>query len=170
MKSSTKWILGIGIGVVVLLMLFATGFLLMNRWHRAGGFLERQAVETWKGGRGDYGREMPMHPYRQMPLNRYTGFFPMGGLFGGILCLGFIGLLFLVIVGIVLSQRHPAQTSAAPAAPVVQPVQPAVAATRAPESPQPGLTMTNCPSCTQPVQEGWNHCPNCGSSLKSSEA
>ena len=92
-----------------------------------------------RGGGGGNGWHM-----RGPGMMGFGGRIPFAGIFGGLFCLGFLTLVVLGIVWLVRSRRNPKPVEAA----VV--VAPAVVA------------VHPCKKCGQPVQEGWNNCPNCG--------
>ena len=73
----------------------------------------------------------------------FGGRMPFAGMLGGLFCLGFLTLVVLGVVWMVRGRRNPKPVEAAVVVPAVVAVHP-------------------CKKCGQPVQEGWNNCPNCG--------
>ena len=73
----------------------------------------------------------------------FGGGMPFAGIFGGLICLGFLALVVLGIIWLVRGRRNPMPVEAAVVAPVAVAVHP-------------------CKKCGQSVQEGVNYCPNCG--------
>jgi len=51
MKTTTKWILGIVISLVLLAALMAIGFLVISRWSGATWIIDGRASQLWDGGR-----------------------------------------------------------------------------------------------------------------------
>ena len=158
MKTSSKWILGIVIGLVVLAALGAVGYLAARQWIGGRGPAEAYARPYWDGDRampwrgmpwqGMPGQIMPHHSGQILPGFRPGAFmllFPAGL---GLLCLGLLALIGLGAVALVRSLKG-TSTAAAP----VQAIQPAEA---------PAMT---CPNCGRPVQDDWGHCPYCGTAL-----
>jgi hypothetical protein len=116
---------------------------------------------------GGYGYGMMRPGFRMMePIRGY--YHPERSIFGGLLCLGVIGLVIVGVVALVYALTHrnrpsqittPAQMTAAPAE-VTAP--PAEAAVPAAEMAPPAHT---CPNCGKPAQEDWKTCPYCGNPL-----
>ena len=175
MKTSTKWIIGIVIGLFVVLCIAGAGFLAFRSFTGLGGVLGTRLGQSLNDGRGVPYEMMPYRdmPWRFMPMRPYhgifgfrTGLFPRLGFIAlPLLCLGFLALIILGIIALIRSQNRP--KAAAVVAPAVIPMpapspvveQPA----SAPMAEEPGLL---CPNCGQPVQPGWKHCPNCGAPLQ----
>ena len=139
MKTVWKWILGIVLGLVVLALILGAVF--MARSHMVLRAFDRDVRGFGWDGRG----------YGMMPFGMYSmhgfGMMPFGGIFGGLLSLGFLALVVMGIIWLVRSLRRPVHVET----PVVNPaVVTPPAATHA------------CPKCGNPVQEDWKHCPNCG--------
>jgi hypothetical protein len=162
MKKVWKWVIGIVIVLVVVAALVVGAFLMrshfanvvnIDKFNRPGvqvpGYGTRQRFPGGDGW-GVYGMHM-----RGPGIMGYGRWNPLGGLIGGVFCLGFLALVVLGIIWLVRRLRTPAVVSAAvapaaaPVAPVAEPVVPLAA-------------VHPCPKCGEPVQEGWKHCPNCG--------
>jgi hypothetical protein len=164
MKKVFKWLLGILIGLLLVVILAGGAFLVFNRGH-IGGFMMNARNEQyqeyrrgmpWQNTPGQRtprntgpGYELPMHPFWGA---RQGVFRPLGMLFG---CLIGIGFLVLAVLGVValVKPRHPASTTAVSPATVAPAAQPTPAA------------IHSCPHCGRPVQDDWSHCPYCGGPL-----
>jgi len=145
MSKSTKWLLGIGIGLVGLIALAALGYLAFSWWGGSGGMMGTYGFRAW-GDRGEIPwQRMPMHPGWEMPYSRFGGFYVLRIVAGGLLCLGVLALIGLGLVALVRGLNHPSQ----PAEKLVTP-------------PAPDLV---CSNCGRPVQDDWSHCPYCGNLL-----
>jgi hypothetical protein len=153
MKKGWKWVIGIAIALVVIAGIVGGFFLVRShianeasivKVARPGvqvpgyGFGERfPGMRTFsKDGWGLGGRHM-----RGSGMMGFGGRMPFAGLFGGLLCLGFLTLVVLGIIWLVRRGRKPV----AVAAPVAQ-----------------VAVAHPCQNCGQAVQAGWKHCPNCG--------
>jgi hypothetical protein len=103
---------------------------------------------------------MPMRPNRWMPFGLLRGFFPFGGFFGGLLCLGFLVLIVLGVAALVASLTRSQKPAAAIAseAPSTPPA----------EQAEMAAPSRLCPNCQRPVHDDWSHCPYCGTALASS--
>lgn len=145
MSKSTKWILGIGIGLICVIALVAFGYLAFSWWSGSGWMMGAHGFRAW-GDRGEIPfQRMPMHPGWEMPYSRFGGFTALRIVAGGLLCLGVLGLIGLGLVALVRGLNRPSQTAEKP----VLPVEPAQV----------------CSNCGRPVQNDWNHCPHCGNPL-----
>ncbi len=155
MKKGWKWIIGIVLGLVILAVLMGVGLMLRGNFngYRAEAFDSRGNSERGSGmmpygGFGSHMRGSGMMPYGGFDSQMREfgmmgrGFMPFGGFVGGLVCLGFVALVVLGIIWLVRSLRTPksVETSAAIPAVVVNP----------------------CKRCGNPLQDGWNNCPNCG--------
>jgi hypothetical protein len=169
MKKVWKWIIGIVVVLVVLVVLVGGAFLLFHRMNAVGLATQitrpvpqlpgnQQPPATNNGntvrrfpgmlpfGNGNRtGRGMYMGGFGMMGFGRTM---PFGGLFGGLVSLGFLALIVLAIIWLVRTLRRPVVLAAAPAA-VANPAAPMVAA-------------HPCQKCGEPVQEDWKFCPHCG--------
>jgi hypothetical protein len=167
MKKVWKWVIGIVVVLLVVAAIVGGAFLLRNHFANVAGITrsirpgvqvpgkgweQREGPERFPGmmpfdnnGWGGYGRHM-----RGPGMMGFGRRMPFAGLFGGLICLGFLALVVLGIIWLVNRLRKP-KVVAAPVAPVVD---------AAPAAP---LAATHpCPKCGESVQEGWKHCPNCG--------
>lgn len=160
MNKTMNWILGILIalliiGVVVVVVWWALGYFGMPMW--------TMGAPDWRPGDGwrelprdpSPWRGMPMHPYNRLPGARLLPFFPFGGFFAGLLCLGVIALIifgFIALVASLIRPKKAAESASATTAPVSMEA--------APQS-----SARVCPSCARPVQPDWRLCPYCGSEL-----
>ncbi len=153
MKTWVKWVLGIGIGLVVVACLAVAGLFVLNRmgWLPGGPGLRQFApyYDDRVTPRGD----LPMRPFRNMPhmyggwgINRVPVFSGLAALCGLAL---FVGAVILIVV--LLARRSGPAAGA-----------PVMAATSAPPVESPRAV---CPSCGSEVQKGWKHCPHCGADL-----
>ena len=142
MKSTTKWVIGILVGVVLVAALVAVGYLVFERWAGPAWEVRAPSLRPWEGGRG-----MPMQPFQDMPHLRIVRYSPLRFIGGGLIFVGMLVLIGLGIAALVRSLRRPLP-AAAPASLI----------------PQAG-TQT-CPNCNRPVQADWLHCPYCASDLK----
>jgi hypothetical protein len=167
MRKVWKWIIGIAIVLVAVAALVCGALILRSHFNEARVVqLERpaqQAPRTGKTPFGDNGegqRGWPGQGPGMMPFGgngrhmRGPGMMGFGGMMpfvGAFVCLVSLGFLVLVILGVIwlVRRQHKPMTVDAAAAPVA-PVE-VLAGTAHP-----------CKKCGQPVQEGWNHCPNCG--------
>ncbi len=114
MKTTTKWILVIVIGLVVVVALVAFGLLVVNRWGGAGWMMGGRAEQFWDGGRtmpwgGLPGREMPMHPFWRVPIDRFGGYYPLRMIAGSLIWLGLLTLIVLGVISLVRGLTRPQQ-------------------------------------------------------------
>jgi len=107
-KTIAKWILGILIGLLVVALIVAAGFLIAGRWYGLRPVVAARLVQRWDGERSlpqplnprqappepdQWRREMPRgymprqdlprkelppYPYGRMMRRPYMGFFPFG--------------------------------------------------------------------------------------------
>ena len=170
MRKVWKWIIGIVIVLVVVAAVVGGAFLLRSNFNgiaravhvvRPGG----QVPGTGQGPFGYNGQGQRGGPGWMMPFGGERGYhmrgpgmmgfgmFPFAGIFGGLLFLGFLVLVVLGIVWFVRSQNRPQMAAASSN----------MTAASVPEPPvSSAVDVHPCKKCGQPVQEGWNHCPNCG--------
>jgi hypothetical protein len=174
MKKVWKWVIGILVVLVIVAALVGGAFLLRSHFASEGIFTRQNRpgvqvpgngkIPGNENGQGDRGgtRGFPgMMPYgdggwggygmhRRGPAMMGFGWMmPFGGLFTGLICLGFLALVVLGMFWLVNRLRKPVAV-ATPVAPVAAEVAPVVTA------------VHSCSKCGEPVQEGWKHCPNCG--------
>jgi hypothetical protein len=162
MKTSTKWILGISIGLVVgcifLAVVGGAGYFMLNRSGLLGWEMGSRLDRPWGGQVMPYGR-MPMHAYP----GTFGFFSPLRYIAFPLICLGILLLLVLGIVALVrsVSRPHHVETSSVPAP------APAQATTETPVQSEAVQAAThNCPNCGRESQEDWVSCPYCGAPLK----
>lgn len=146
MKTSTKWILGILIGLVIVASLVTIGFLAFNRWNDVGWMMQPREFRSFGGD-----RNMPMHPYSFMAHQRILNFNPLR--FIGSL-LTFSVFAFLVVFGIISLVRGSIKSQ-----PVV------TAPTQMSASAPVEIPARTCSSCGRAVQNDWSHCAYCGNTL-----
>jgi hypothetical protein len=170
MKKVWKWVIGVVIGVVVVALVVGAALVVIPRigMMRAVRFSQSN-VQVPDNGRqpqlpnsgrvpfGNRGGEQPgwqgRMPYGMMPFNgqmgrqgfsehggmlRFGGMMPLAGFFGGLFFLGVSLLLVLSIIWMFRVLRKPAVVAV------------------------PAAVTHPCKKCSQPVQEGWGYCPNCG--------
>ena len=178
MKKIWKWIIGIVIVLVVAALVVGGVFLLRSHF---GGItrvvqMNRPGVQVpWNGktpfngnDNGQRGGPGNMPGFRQFGGGGYAypmrghgmmgfGMFPFAGIFGGLVCLGFLALVILGIVWLVRGRNKSALVAAPVAA--VAPANP-VASEVAPTAPM--VSTHACKKCGEPVQDNWKVCPYCG--------
>ena len=162
MSKTWKWIIGILVGLVLVCGVVSIGFMVFGRINGSSWGLGVHAPRVWEGERlfprnDRPWDDMPMHPNRLFPGRMMRGFFPFGGFFGGLFCLGFGLLILLGIVALVLPltrSRKPAAAGAsqAPPAPLA-------------EGAEMATPAHPCPNCQRPLNDDWSHCPYCGTAL-----
>jgi hypothetical protein len=142
MKKVWKWIIGIVIGLVVLAVLVGVVFMLRGGFH--AGRIEARSERGWS-----------VHAPGMMPYGGFgwhmrgpgmmynNGIIPFGGLFGGLITLGFMALIVLGIIWLVRILRTPKRVDDTAAA-------------------MPATLMTTCKNCGKPIQADWRNCPYCG--------
>lgn len=145
MNKSTKWILGIVIGLVCVAALVAAGFVMLRWWGGSGWMMESRGFRTWGDGPIQPWQRMPMHPNSGLPFSSFGGFSPIRMISVGLLCLGFLALIGLGVIVLVRSLIHASQPAENPAL-ATSPAQ-------------------ACSNCGRPVQNDWSHCPYCGNPL-----
>jgi hypothetical protein len=143
-----KWVIGVVVGLVVLAVVIGAGFLVwsnMHVYHGVGqlnrGFEQRGPGMMPYGGFGYQLRGPGMMGY---------GLFPFGGLFGGLLMLGFLVLVILGIIWLVgrIRMSSPAASSSATPTTTSEPMTSAV--------------LAPCKKCGRSLQADWSVCPYCG--------
>ena len=157
MSKTTKWIIGIFVGLVVVCVVAALGLLAFSPMHGSAWVMGVHPPRYWDGGRFNPGNVMPWDDMPMRPHRWGRGFLPFGGLFRGLFCLGFLLLIGLGVAALILAitqSRKPAAAIATPAAPT-----PLV------EQTQEAIPARSCPSCQKPIDDGWSHCPYCGTTL-----
>ena len=157
MSKTMKWIIGILVVLVMVCAVVALGFLAFSPMHGTtwmpGGHMPRY----WDGGRFNPRSDMPWDDLPMGPNSWARGLLPFGGLVRGLFCLGFLFLIGLGVVALVLAitqSRKPAAAIASPAK-----------STPLAEQAQAAIPARSCPNCQHPVDDGWTHCPYCGTAL-----
>lgn len=154
MRKTTKWILGIVIGLVAIAAIAAIGYWMVSQWSGGEWTTVARSSRFWDGSRGMPWHAMPWnampgHPNRIMPGYRFGGFSAVRMMAGGLIWSGMLALIVLGIVALVRSLSRPSQPAVAP----VQAVEP---------TPAPAFA---CANCGRTVQDDWSHCPFCGTAL-----
>lgn len=179
MSKTAKWILGIGLGLLVVACLAAAGFMVMahrvnSAWtmdSRSGWLWHDDSSTPWGNNPGDQdqGKMMPWGrlPRGRLPQAGLPGFafpfFQMGGFHTGffspirfiaapLLCLGFLGVLILGGVAIGVNARKTKKTTT--------PDQPFPASETGP-NPEPTTNAVGEPSAAASAVE-IRTCGNCG--------
>lgn len=179
MSKTAKWILGIGLGLLVVACLAAAGFMVMahrvnSAWtmdSRSGWLWHGDSSTPWGNNSGDQDQGQMM-PWGRMPRGRLPRsgmpgfalpFFRMGGFHTGffspirfiaapLLCLGFLGVLILGGVAIGVNARKSKKTTT--------PAQPSPASETGP-SPEPTTNAVSESSAAASAVE-IRTCGNCG--------
>jgi hypothetical protein len=150
MSKGLQWLIGIGVVLVVIAMVFATiaPFVLPRLGLAIGG-----ATPQFGVGR-EFGFGGPGHMFggRSMMGGLRMPFFGFGMLIGPLVV---IGLIVLAVA--LFTRRSPAPAATLPAAPA--PVAPAPA----PAAFAPATTP--CAHCGQLLEAGWKACPYCGEKI-----
>lgn len=149
MKTWTKWLLGILIGVLVIAAIGVIGYLAVRSWNGPGWTLEARMPRYWEGSRVMPWHMLPQRPGRIAPVLPFGGFYALRLLGSGLLCLGLLALIGLGILALVRTMQRPLPAAVAPAQPI-------------PPAPAPVLA---CANCGRTIQEDWSHCPYCGTAL-----
>jgi hypothetical protein len=155
MKKVWKWIIGIVLGLIILAVLCGVGFMLRGNFHGyrteafdSRGYSERGPGMMPYGGFDSHMRGSEMMPYggfsshMRGPGMQGYGLMPFAGFVAGLVSLGFLALVVLGIIWLVRSLRTPKSVEASAAIPAV--------------------VVNPCKRCGNPLQDGWNNCPNCG--------
>ncbi len=158
MKKIWKWIIGIVLGLIVLVVLMGVGFMLRSNFHGYRGEAQVAPDFSQRGfGMMPYGGFE--HMQRQGMMSR--GMLPFGGFFGGLLTLGFLALVVLGIIWLVRRLRNPQPVVAAAVAGTAVAPQ-AVEAPVSDPAVMPASALKACKKCGQPIQDDWKVCPHCG--------
>jgi hypothetical protein len=164
MKTSTKWIIGILVGLVVVACITSLGLFAFNISNPNVWEFGMRSGRLWGDEpllpRDFNPRGMPMHPFYGV-TGSWFGFFGLLRFFGAtLLCLGVPALLILAVILLARNSQKPPQ--AVSAQPAVTP--PAAGAAQTPpqaEAAQAGA----CSNCGRQVQPDWSNCPYCGNAL-----
>lgn len=156
MSTSTKWVIGILAGLIVLAVVCIFAATAFNWWMQPDWVMGERSVRPWFDRHMDPGEPLPMRPYSMMNRGVWFGaWLPLVG--GALLCLVFPILIGLLVFALVRGSKRPAETSPATVSPAPQPVSAAEAPGQAPD--------LRCPNCDQPRQPDWKLCPYCGQDL-----
>ena len=172
MKTGTKWIIGIVIGLVVLALLAAGVYVAFNWWNGARWTAEVRTGGLWNGERMMPYRNMPWHqmpmlPYRGMPMNRvWLHTYPIRAIGSFIFCLCLPALIILGVVGLILSQRRSRPSNVAPVPAASTPPAPAPEVTPVTDQEKEEPVSRPCSNCGRSVNQDWIICPYCGNALK----
>jgi len=102
MKTSTKWILGVVLGLVVIATILMIGYFVFNRWGVFGWAMAPRGVRPWNGE-----RLMPMQPHWGLPNQRFTGLFPLRFIGGGLFLAGFLILVIFGVIALIRTLQSP---------------------------------------------------------------
>ena len=168
MKTSTKWIIGIAVAFLLLVVVVGVASMMFRY---PTGTSWAYGVRTGKLWSPD--TLSPEHPTLVPPIGKsffhlspragFYSIFPFGILTILLLCLCSLPILLLVVIlAVVFSQKRSPETAAASAVvtPLAASSQTDVAAAES-ESPE----TSTCAHCGQPVEAEWVVCPYCGSPL-----
>lgn len=152
MKTTTKWILGIVLGLLVVTAVSALAIFAMTQWGSPAWMANERSFMPHT-----FERSMPMHPYADGSwffMSRFNPFWFIGRilLWGGVLALIVLGIIALVRT---LNKPAQAVTTAS------------LATTAGIEQAATAQTVLSCPACSRAVQQEWSHCPYCGAKLSS---
>jgi hypothetical protein len=154
MSKTWKWIIGILIGLIVMCVIAALGFIAFGSMHGTSWVMGAHMPRTWDGGRFNPGNETPWDDMPMRPNRLGRGFLPFGGLLRGLFCVGFLFLIGLGVAALIVAITRSRKPVAAMAPP-----------TPVAEQAQTTIPAKSCPNCQRPVDEGWSHCPYCGTTL-----
>jgi hypothetical protein len=164
MSKTMKWMIGILVGLLVVCLLAAVGFLVFSQINLPDRGVT--ILRDWDGNR-PFDRDfapwdhMPMRPNRWAPDGLMRGFFPVGGLLSGLLCLGFLVFVVFGVIALVVSlKRSRKPATAAPSQ---------VGHATPSEGEEIAIPARTCSNCQRPVNEDWSHCPYCGATLTPQE-
>jgi len=160
MKTSTKWILGIGLALILVCSIALVSAYLVNRWMGMDGVIGVRTGRLWEDDRFMPHPDLPLRPFHQLPGQKVYSNFPFGII--GLPVLG-LGTLFLIGFGVIIAlllTRHPSQPTVATPPPTTSSLSGQVVI--------PGPTH-NCSNCEKEVQDDWKLCPYCGNDLSEGE-
>jgi hypothetical protein len=160
MKTTTRWILGIGLGLIVVACPAVAAYCIPPHGRFARSLLSVQQSEEngrvlpWR----DMPRENPIDPFERIPRRGFGVMMrPNWGIAIFFLC-GLAlagGLVAAAVVALARSSRKQAVVGAVPAT-----VLPDAAAVTQPAE-------KACPNCGREVNADWQHCAYCGTNLTS---
>ena len=157
MSKTMKWIIGIIVALVVVCGIAALGFLIFSPMRGTAWVMGAHMPRTWDGGRFNPGNDMPWDDMPMRPNRWMPGILPFGGLVRGLFGLGFLFLIGLGVVALVIALMRSRKPAAAVASPGPS--------TPLAEQAQVAIPARSCPNCQHTVEEGWSHCPYCGTAL-----
>jgi hypothetical protein len=146
MSKLLQWVIGIGVVVMVIAVIFASVAPLV---------LPRLGLAMAPATTSRVMPRMPFYPGFMFGLGRPGFRPPFFGLFGLLSCLWpllLVGLFVWVLVS--LTRRQTPLASVPPMA------------AQSPLPPAPA-SLAVCSECGQPLQPGWRHCPSCGKAVES---
>lgn len=184
MKTSTKWILGIVAGLIVVGVLVVVAVLALNFSGTADWVYGVRMGRLWDNTRFIPFQDIPMRPGLRVQDAQFYSNFPWGvaGIIG-LFCLCPVLLIVMIVVGLFALLRRPSRQEPPTPPPPVPHVEPAPfvdekekreAETKeepieAAEPPgdieQPPSESGTCPYCGREVQPDWSHCAYCGAGL-----
>jgi hypothetical protein len=150
MKKVWKWIIGIILGLVIIAVLVGVAFMVKSHFY--GYCAESFGPRNFSNRGPDYFERGPgMMPYGGYGHMRGTGmmgygFSPFGGIFGGLISLGFLALVVLGVIWLVNRLRTPQRVEVPAVIPAAVPVE----------------IVKPCKQCGRPLQDEWKVCPHCG--------
>ena len=156
MKSTTKWIIGILIGLVVLACVATAGIFIFARYSGANMMMGQRMLQPFEHGRVVPWRDMPMQPFNQMPGRSFRGIIRPNWIVGGVFLLGLLFLAGLVVAVVVLLARRSGRSA---------PVNAAAAASVTPAAADLPVSPMRCPNCGREINADWQHCAYCGTNL-----
>lgn len=182
MKTSSKWILGIGIALIVVLALVIIAALAINNWSSLDWAYGVRVGRLWDGDQIFPSRVIPIRPEMGFQEPLFYSNFPWGiaGIIG-LFCLCPVLLVVLLVVGLVAVLRRPTRKTPPPSPP--PPLSPQAEGLEQDEGkseierepttpgginaqPQKGVEASStCSYCGREVQADWSHCPYCGAAL-----
>ncbi len=152
MSRSIKWILAIGIGLVLVAAIAVAGFFVVSRLHFPTVMVGPRAFQFWEGRRA-----MPMQPFQRMPYSRFGGISLLPLLGRGLIFAGFLALIFFGVIALIFALTRSSQKPAAALSTYAQ--------NAAPGQAPAATAQHHCPNCDRQVQQDWSHCPYCGTAL-----
>lgn len=160
MKTSTKWIFGIVIAVVVVVCVAAAALVAVGAMVVPVSSVETRSGRLWDQDRVFPFRDLDEMPFHMLPRDQfYSNTFPLRLVGLPLLCLGLIFALGLGAVALIVLLNRKSGPASPPTAVAVSP--PPVQGVP-PVSP---VTPATCANCGKPAQPDWSHCPYCGADL-----
>jgi hypothetical protein len=154
MNKTTKWILGIIAGVILLAVIACAAVVVLNMWGGTGWMMGSRSGRLWDG-RG-------IMPGQSMHGSWSGSFFsPIRMLAPALICLGLITLIIAGMVALVLNQQQKKGTVPAPVPPA-PPAEAVQATSTIDATPADEQAEKTCSSCQHVISEDWKVCPYCG--------